>query len=239
MSSIIENISKELERLTAQNVESVCADCETSFMTDESEYFEVCQKCGDKAAAEEEDKKKEDRRRAGIRRWEGLTPKLYRTTDVDHPTFNRDLYNLVQSWESVDGLGLGIQGGPGTSKTRIMFLLLKRMAIEGHSFATVSGSDFASLAQNQFNQGSTFAKKVLEWKRAGFLLLDDLDKAPRWTDRTESELFEVLEARVKQMRPTLWTANCSLEEIVGRMTSHRGPAIMRRLEQFTKIYDLG
>ena len=238
MKSIIENFSRELEAATDQNVERICADCGSGFMTAESEYFEVCQSCGDKALAGEQDKKKQARRRAGIRRWEGLTPALYRATDVRHPNFNRQLCRLVEAWESVGGLGLGITGSPGTSKTRIMFLLLKRLSMEGRSFAAVSGSLFASLAQNQFNKGSDFAKRLAEWKRAGFLLLDDLDKAPRWTDRTESELFELLEARTNNFRPTLWTANCPLEEIVARMTPHRGPAIMRRLEQFSTIYNV-
>lgn len=67
--------------------------------------------------------------------------------------------------------------------------------------ADVSATDFA-FRLCQFEQSKLFERI----KRAGVLLLDDMDKAP-WAPRSLSMLLEVIDWRAENNMPTIATAN--------------------------------
>jgi DNA replication protein DnaC len=102
-------------------------------------------------------------------------------------------------------------------------------------------TDFAQCCAAQFAIGSDSArdahKKLDRWKSVGILLLDDLGKE-RFTDRVETELFNVVETRVSNSRPFLITSNYSVKSLGQRMSSDQGGAIIRRIVEFCHVVEL-
>jgi DNA replication protein DnaC len=66
------------------------------------------------------------------------------------------------------------------------------------------------------------------------LLLDDLGKA-KMTERSELELFDLLEHRSSHALPIFWTANAEKGALKQMLSPDRGEPILRRLSEFTKI----
>lgn len=72
-----------------------------------------------------------------------------------------------------------------------------------------------------------------KWKTTTLLYFDDIDKGPHQSERLESEFFDLLETRTSNLRPTLWTSQLSLSQLEKRFSAGTGPAIARRLAEFT------
>jgi DNA replication protein DnaC len=71
--------------------------------------------------------------------------------------------------------------------------------------------------------------------RARVLFIDDLGKE-RFTDRSELELYNLIESRTSSLRPTLWTTNLRGADLRELMSENRGPTIIRRLAEFSMMY---
>ena len=66
------------------------------------------------------------------------------------------------------------------------------------------------------------------------LLFDDLGKAPS-TEGVDAELFELVEVRTSNALPILWSANGGGRWLIDRLGADRGPALIRRLAEFTEV----
>ena len=187
-----------------------------------------------------------DMRRDGQRRWERITPPLYRATDAEHPEFNRKLWERIKDWQPHDGKGFGIDGESGTGKTRVCFLVLRRQALKGRRIAYVRAPEFARIVQCQFEERdpvagqfdthdksgkNVFHRSLRKWRDADVLLFDDVGKVPRWSERLECEFFDLIEHRTSHLKPTIWTANAPIDEL--KLSEDSSEAIIRRLVEFS------
>jgi DNA replication protein DnaC len=73
--------------------------------------------------------------------------------------------------------------------------------------------------------------------RAEILFIDDIGKE-KYTERVESEFYDLIETRTAHLRPILWTANTSGAGLEAMMSPDRGAPILRRLREFTEIITL-
>lgn len=199
----------------------------------------LCEGCVERGLAECEAaaqrERREQRTRVRSAEWEQICPVLYRGTVEERlPEGYRAQAN---SW-GYGPRGVGFVGEAGRGKTRAAFLLLKRMLWAGRSCAAVSSTRLAMLAADQFSDNAdvkAYARADMrEFRRVDLLLIDDLGKG-RMSDRAEMELFDILEVRTSQERPTIWTANASAKELREMMSADRGAPILRRLAEFSEI----
>jgi DNA replication protein DnaC len=67
---------------------------------------------------------------------------------------------------------------------------------------------------------------------AMLLIVDEFDKI-KWTPRVATEVFELIEARTAHAAQTVITCNTSLSEICATLPENIGPAMERRLAEFS------
>lgn len=124
---------------------------------------------------------------------------------------------LAERLVSGGATGLYVYGDVGSGKTWLACSVLRRAArrerYQPRAFGAVSM--LSSLrASYDGKQGVT----VEELERADMLLVDDLDK-PRFTPWALETLYEVVNARVENGRPTIVTANSDMGGLVERLSA--------------------
>jgi DNA replication protein DnaC len=173
-------------------------------------------------------------RRAEFR---GSLPKLFRDTDKSRlPSL---LTTAIDAW-NYGPQGLAFAGPSGRGKTRAMFLLLERLA-RTHSVEFITATDFGHVAAEQFSDDAIERNQAKEKLRAirsaRVLLVDDLGKA-RLTERVETELFGLFDARTSAGHPTMWTSNLSAQGLKAMVSPDKAAPLLRRLTDFTRIVSL-
>lgn len=190
----------------------------------------------------------EAERQARLREeWERICPPLYRKTDPKFPLMDMTILNALMRWRpGEDGVGVGLYGSTGMRKTRMMFLLLKTLHFEGVRVFAVSSvrlaACFAAAAwhDREAQEARDLIKKA---KGAQVLFIDDLGKE-RFTETAQKGVYDLLETRTKYLRPSMWTANSSGEDLLQMMFDAAGSstlahdkarAVLRRLIDFTEV----
>lgn len=181
-----------------------------------------------------------------------LTPKRYNATDIEHPDFNRGLWEKVAAWEYTnDRPWLGIVGETGKGKSRCAYLALPEIAVgmlrkSGETcwrlpiLKAITAYDFTAAVMNQYSddkQEKAAAKAYLSsLKRVDLLLFDDLGKA-RNTPAVSAELFALFDSRHEANRLTIWTSNLSPEGIVAGMPEEIGAPLAGRIRECSTIFN--
>lgn len=219
-----------------------CHHCPTTFeyepaIINGKEYFAptICPKCVKTAEAEERAEKIEEDRRLKLQRWEAICPELYRGTDIFRLP---DYYRIgVERWRYCP-IGLAFVGTHGIGKTRAAFQLLHREHFQGRRCMAINATVLSAMAIEKFDDNYRVKAKARDeltnCRRADILLLDDLGKG-KLTDRAEEELYDLLERRTSSRIPTIWTANAGGDDLLPKLSKDRGPAIIRRLTDFSDI----
>ena len=178
-----------------------------------------------------------------------LMPPRFASTDTQDPRFNRDLWQRVKNWRpTAEKPFLGLVGEPGASKTRVAYLLLQRLIVEGCAGRVIpthhgiDAGEFGEIVLAQFRKSTGLrdlsdtdpqGKAVANLKylrQCDFLLFDDLGKG-RTTPAVTEELFRLINHRYAHNLPTLWTANRPPEEIAAGMPDDiAGPLAGRLIE---------
>jgi len=198
-----------------------------------------CSACADKLAAEALAKQNRDQLADIHERWSKL-PALYRTTDPNHPHINRSLRGKVLEYDSrsSNGKGLGLYGPTGAGKTRIMYLLLHKLHFSGVKIAVTNAIAIARAASQEFDDDQkTRGDARLLLRNAvtsEVLFIDDIGKE-RLTEAAELKLYWLIEERTASYRPILWTSNFMGSDLRKLMSDNRGPAITRRLAEFSSV----
>lgn len=214
----------------------------TSFMADWTEDLYRCTMCG----SEERQYRRNDLlgepfvcwpciqvREAEIKtRWERAAewnkqcPKAYRESDWKRLPC-RHLINEVQAWE-YQKRGIVFAGSPGVGKTRLAYILLKRLHAEGKRVRAMTATEFALEVQEQGGK-----HKLPEWIKelchAPILLLDDLGKE-KLSESVVAQLFHVLDKRMAEELPVLITTNYKGQHFVERFGEY-GEPLYRRLKE--------
>ena len=199
------------------NVQILCDECD----------LKRIEKLQQEQAMEEQERRQEA--------FNAICPPLYRESDLGRipAAFLRE----CEAWH-YNPVGIGLVGPAGCGKTRAAWILLKRLHFENLRVFGITATGFAKACADQWhdnNQAKAMAEDTLtRCRRTKVLLLDDLGKQ-KMTERSELELFDLLEHRSSHELPIIWTANAERGALKQMLSSDRGEPILRRLSEFTNI----
>jgi DNA replication protein DnaC len=227
--------------------ESQCTQCAKKFQRpvyrflDGREIFPVaiCNECSAKQQERIRSEEEKERQAQKQLRWNEAIPPLYRESAPNQ--LNPMALKVVERFHFQENKGLYLYGNFGTGKTRAACMILRKWHDQDESVLVMQSTDFAQYCAAQFPIGSESArdarKKLDRCKSVGIFLLDDLGKE-RFTDRVETELFNVIESRLSNARSFLITSNYSIKSLGQRMSSDQGGAIIRRIVEFCHVVEL-
>lgn len=175
--------------------------------------------------------------------WKFLCPELYRKTDVNYPSMNQKALSEIMAWEDTgEGIGLAIRGDSGKCKTRMAYLLLQKLHMRGRKTVfAITATRLAALCAEIYSDSEGTASEARKTTRkvrgVSYLLIDDLGKQ-KFTERAETELYDLIETRTSNLLPTFWTANVTSDAFAKMMSEDRAAPIIRRLSEFSKVINL-
>lgn len=165
-------------------------------------------------------------------RWKEICPPLYQDTDVARLTIPPAIVARVLAWEP-NPRGIALSGTTGTGKTRLIFLLIRRL-LETTRLRVVSAKQFERWVHRMFEKENDARLRIEECRETKILFIDDIGKE-KYTERVESEFYDLVEYRTSNLRPILWTTNANGAQLEQMMAEDRGIPIVRRLREFTEI----
>ena len=199
------------------NIKILCDECD----------LERIDRLKQEQAAEEQERRQEA--------FNAICPPLYRESDIGR--IPAAFLHECGAWQ-YNPVGIGLVGPAGCGKTRAAWILLKRLHFSGLRVFGITSTAFAKACADQWHddaQTKALAEDTLtRCRRTKVLLLDDLGKA-KMTERSELELFDLLEHRSSHELPVIWTANAERGALKQMLSSDRGEPILRRLSEFTKV----
>lgn len=235
---------------------NICPDCgatserERIVISGVERFKDVHHRC-EPCQAELERRLKADEERkiieSRIRTWDCITPPIYRESDPFR--FPQQIRDAIEKYDPETRKGLGFVGAAGSCKTRAAYTLLKPLHMQGRKVYGLASTAFAKAAAEQFDTSPISddhslgaprrvcdsARKILAaTKDAEFLLLDDIGKG-RFTERAETEFFDLLEYRTSHALPIIWTSNAEGKQLGAMLSVDKGQPIMRRLVEFSTI----
>ena len=225
-----------------QTITSTCTTCGTEFQQTLYRFrgrtwpSGICAGCEQKRReAEREQEEFQLERQRQDEMLEERIPPLYRQTY--RSKMDSKLLKVVDEFDLHRGEGLFISGDFGKQKTRACALLLERYCRADYSIRMIQSTDLAKHVAEQFSdeeQTREKAKNNLQsCRRAYALLIDDLGKE-RATERFETELFSLIEFRTSTLRPTLYTSNLKLADLLQKFSPENGGGIVRRITEFSQ-----
>lgn len=187
----------------------------------------VCDPCDDRLrlqqAAEVE--------AAAIARWESMLPFTCRDTDRNHPHMpSPSKQAKIVEWNGHRSLIL--YGAPRKGKTRLAWLILKRMMIQGKEVEATTSIALTDAIAAMWSAGA----EHISWYKdrlvdADVLLIDDLGKC-KLTERAEADVFDIFDRRFSAGRPVIVTTNFVGDTLAAKFSPDRGPAFVARLREF-------
>jgi len=194
-------------------------------------FVHVCPACSEKHAEADQQAAKE---RSGLYReegWKRICPPMFLDTDPSRLPSPSKL-DLALKWE-YGPRGLTLHGSSGKGKSRIAWEIMKREHRNRRSVAALDGG-FAYDYASKFAVSPAEAARYVEHKMlVDLLLLDDVLKA-KLTDSVEQALFAIVNSRTERGLPFIVTTNDTGETLATRMSEDRGPALLRRLREFSQ-----
>jgi hypothetical protein len=199
----------------------------------------VCVRCGDNYYFSEDALGPETKTHCNtcatrFKTWCELCPKLYRETDLNHPSLPHEKINEVLAWK-YGREGLLLHGETGHGKTRAAWLLLERHFIkEDRGFKAFDAVSFSHAVAREFGTDGRAERWIDRLLTTDLLFLDDLGKC-RLTERVQAELFGVIEGRMARCKPMLVTTNFVGETLAENLRDDVGKAMVRRLRECCKM----
>ncbi len=229
-----------------ENVMNVfCSKCSGEFETEfvvafnQKIYGKVCPACINRTNAEAQTERDTARKTALEAAWIKICPPSYRLTDVNHPKIqhNKEALAKIMRWkDQEDGKGMRLIGPSGLCKTRMLFLKLRELHMSGRNVFYVTAVAFARACGNLFNDDREIKGEAVELMKkvrsCEILLLDDLGKE-KYTERVETEMYDLIENRTSFLRPIFWTANLDSDKLASQISEDRAEPIIRRLADFS------
>lgn len=188
-----------------------------------------CDECVTILTAERDEHEKQTRHNARVESFLSSVPPVYHHTDPER--INANLAQVAGQYR-YGSKGLGLMGRSGEGKTRAAFLVAMRMVAEGRKVYWIAATDLAAAAANLFADDPEVKnrsnEKIRRAMTAEVLVLDDLGKG-KFTDRSESMLYDLFETRTGNLRPTIWTSNSNAKQLHAMMSPDRADALIRRM----------
>jgi hypothetical protein len=205
----------------------------------------------------------EERRASGDRekrvereiQWEAICPEDYQATDlarirehwkgiVARDSVTKDPVALDAILGADEKHGLILAGESGLCKTRIMFLICRKLHFAGWRVAYINGATFADRYASQFGKAGEAEKFINAFITAPVLFYDDLGKEPliggtkKMSDRSEEALYRIVEERKAHRRKLFATCNLSGKQMLERLSEDRGMPIVRRLREMCRTINI-
>jgi len=98
----------------------------------------------------------------------------------------------------------------------------------------IHAKQFERWCARMFDRDDDARRQLETLRRAEVLFIDDLGKE-KFTERVESELYDLVETRTAHLRPILWTSNATATRLKEMLSADRGEPIIRRLKEFCTI----
>lgn len=184
-----------------------------------------------------------EQQRAALAYWRQICPDTYRDTDPNHQDMPPAAKQAkILNWK-FGPRGLVIHGPTRHGKTRCVWMLLKRIILEGRSVGAVTATQFANYVALY---GAISSEHLDDWRNAicnaDVLFIDDLGKW-KLTERVESELWHVIEERTSRKRPIIITTNATGETLKqqaadAKTTPDRVDPILERIREFCESVTL-
>lgn len=219
---------------------SRCQRCKSEFeyqpiMLLGREWFQPkhCPDCLPVAAAEREAEAMREQVAKENAEWEQLCPPLYRDTDPARLAIVQATIEKVMGWQA-NSQGIGLAGSSGAGKTRLMFLLLRRLHFSGVRCKAITAKRFEKWCHRMFDKDDDARNQIASTHNIPVLFIDDIGKE-KYTERVESEFYDLIEHRTSHLLPILWTANATGEQLAQMMGADRGIPIVRRLREFSTV----
>ena len=235
-----------------------CRDCAVEFEYEKIQFGAVdlglqlasyCESCASRReVATLEDERAKRRAENRMRVLETLEPELLPVwvdplgTDPDHPDFNRAKWEVVKKWRpGPHGNGLGLIGGAGTCKTRILALLAEKILMQGLRLMWTSAMRLhteasINLRSRDKNLMIVAREHFQGCMSAPYLVIDDLGNN-EWCAAFESQLFTILDHRKNRRLPVLWSSNAHPQAFHTCITSVNSAALIGRLLDGTGTLD--
>ena len=223
-----------------------CSECSQEFhhepvIFQSKEVFRPvhCDPCNERIVANRERLQADAEKREWMKRFELMVPPAY--LDTDPSKLSAGLRQVISGYDG-SGRGIGLVGPAGSGKTRAAVLMLRQCQEAGKNTFFLASTDFARMSSAQFADNPALRdiaqSSIRLCKFAEVLLLDDVGKA-RFTDRVESDFYDLLEWRTSRKLPTLWTSNSDAAGLMEMFSKDRAEAIVRRLgTEFSTIVKL-
>ena len=154
-------------------------------------------------------------------------PKLFISTDRNKLPRPEKLDEALK-WKFGEK-GLLLHGPSGCGKTRIIWEIAKREIGAGRSVRNLNAYELTKYP-SMVMDGSAIAFGE-DLVNVDLLILDDVFKA-KATERIEELLFSVVDERGAWERPCLVSLNDTGETLRERLSSDRGPALIRRFRDY-------
>jgi hypothetical protein len=222
-----------------------CPKCKKEFETQNlilfgAEVFRdrdvLCNPCADAIDAQQAQERVHSKQTELEQRWEQICPVGFRDTDPAKLPCLHGMNEII-SWP-YGPKGILAHGATGMGKTRCLLLRLRTLHFKEHrSIKAIGAANFGLKCAQFFWEDQSKAAGFIDGLiRVDVLLLDDLDKA-KFTERTETELFNVINERTANGKPILASLNVTGEELAAMLSEHRGWPIVRRLRDFCRPVD--
>lgn len=190
-----------------------------------------CETCFDIARAEFDAAEREQYRAKRARAWdEDVGRDAF--TDTDPARLDARLMARVMAWTH-NPKGLLLHGPSGRGKSRLMFMLARRTYVDDAIPVLVTRATAAARKVSDFNNsvGSTEAY-IRQLISVPVLFIDDFGKETQ-SERWESALVEILDARNAARRPCIITTNYVGDKLAERYRDRStGDAVVRRMREF-------
>lgn len=219
---------------TVPTATRICRECGKEFELPPfkvaAQFVHVCPECSERHA--EADQRTVSERASHYRTllWNQICPLIFQITEPARLPQPTKLEKAMQ-WQ-YGPKGLILHGASGKGKSRIAWEVLKREFLSGRSIAVLD-SVFSYDYSSKFASSPADASRWIEHKTAvDLLLLDDVLKA-KLTDSVEQALFAIVNSRTECGLPIITTTNDTGDTLTERMSPDRGPALLRRLREFS------
>lgn len=137
--------------------------------------------------------------------------------------------------------GVGFVGITNLGKTRCLFTIVKKLALEGKSFAFLTGPQLAQALKDTRSDDARErhnARETLEDARESTLLVLDDIAQEKASGEVLTAFWDLLDTRRSKKLPLFWTSNVPVAQFKGRFEEAKADSVITRLKDISTIYPL-
>lgn len=142
--------------------------------------------------------------------------------------------SYVQKFDDLSkrGIGLILLGGSGTGKTHLACAILQALSNKAVGLYVTAAEMFDQINETfERNNSRTSAEVKSTFKQVPLLVLDEIGRS-KLTPAAQSTLFKVIDARYRQLLPTIFISNA---ESPDQFAEQIGPAAWDRAQETCKV----